>query len=802
MQRADPGVCQRFTLWAYQWMQTMLFAIEEINQNPVLLPNLTLGYLAFDSCLAESTTVGAALAMVTGQEAVVVSGGASCRGGPQVPVIIGDARSSGSIAVARTLGIFDIPMVSYFASCACLSDRRKYPSFFRTVPSDAFQAKELARLLRLLGWSWIGVLYGDDDYGRYGVQLLLQELQGSDVCVAFSQVIPKTHDPRRIRHIVETIRLSTAKVVVLFAIAEDALPLLKEVVRQNISDRQWIGSEGWVTSPGASSPENLPALVGTLGFALRKAHIPGLRAFLLRIRPSGSTTHPILRDFWETLFECSLEEGTDLRPRCTGLEDIQATPNDYSDVTQLDVSYNVYKAVYAVAHAIQDMLACQPGQGPLENGSCPSVDNVIPKQLLHYLERVNFTTPLGDVVNFDVNGDPPASYDLINWQVNDRGTAELVTVGQYDSSNPPDQRLQLDLDKVVWGGGWTDKVPVSVCSAPCAPGTWKALQKGKPVCCFDCIACPDGEISNKTGAIECTRCPEQFWSNDRRTQCILKKEEFLSFSEPLGIILTVLSISGAVLTTIVLLTFILHRDTPLVRANNSELSFLLLLSLILCFLCAMCFMGRPLAWSCMLRHTLFGISFVVCISCILSKTVVVLVAFRATLPGRNIMRYFGPVQQRLGICLCTLVQVLVCILWLTLDPPLPSQNSATVRSATVVLECAARSLAGFAALLGYIGLLATVCFLLAFFARRLPDNFNEAKFITFSMLIFCAVWIAFVPAYVSSPGKYTVAVEIFAILASSYGLLLCIFVPKCYVILFQSQKNTKKNMMGNNNKGQ
>lgn len=297
------------------------------------------------------------------------------------------------------------------------------------------------------------------------------------------------------------------------------------------------------------------------------------------------------------------------------------------------------------------------------------------------------------------------------------------------------------------------------------------------------------------GATGCTRCPEHFWSNNLRTECIPKQEEFLSFQEPMGIILTVLSISGAMLTCAVLGTFIHHRDTPLVRANNSELSFLLLLSLIPCFLCALAFIGRPLSWSCMLRHTLFGVSFVVCISCILSKTVVVLVAFRATLPSSNLMRYFGPAQQRIGICLSTLIQGLVCVLWLTLDPPLPTTNKATVHSAIVVLECAALSLAGFAALLGYIGLLATVCFLLAFFARRLPDHFNEAKFITFSMLIFCAVWIAFIPAYVSSPGKYTVAVEIFAILASSYGLLLCIFAPKCYIILFRPQKNTKKNMM-------
>ncbi|KAK9958630.1 hypothetical protein ABG768_010741 [Culter alburnus] len=795
----EPPYCEKFNMEIFQQAQTMAFAVNEINNNPNLLPNVTLGYHLYDNCVRLGIAFRAAISLASGTEESFSS--LNCTGPPPVIGIVGDPSSTPSIAISNVLGLFRVPIVSHYATCSCLSDRKKYPSFFRTIPSDAFQVRAMVQILRHFGWTWVGLVYSDDDYGIYAAQLFQQEMQLFGYCVAFSEKLPPDNNHRDIQRITRVIYASTARVVVVFPSASFLLPLMEEVVLQNMTGKQWIASEAWSTSPVYHTPSFLPFLGGTLGIAIRHGEIEGLHDFLLRLRPSNDPRNNMLRIFWENMFRCSFGnegnviDGEQVKKVCTGQEDLSTTNTPYTDVSGLRAAYNVYKAVYALAHALHDLMQCKESRGPFSGNRCADIINLKPWQLVHYLQKVNFTTGFGDQVSFDKNGDALPIYDVLNWQPSSDGSIRTYTVGVVNKGPATEMVLTLDEDAIYWNFE-TKKHPRSVCSESCHPGTRQARRKGLPVCCFDCLPCGEGEISNTTDAIECTVCPDEFWSNPDKDQCVPKAVEFLSYEEPLGISLTTASLLGTCICALVMVVFAHHRNTPIVRANNSELSFLLLLSLKMCFLCVLLFIGQPQLWTCQLRHAVFGISFVLCISSILVKTMVVIAVFKSSRPeGKGAMKWFGAAQQRCTVLVLTALQVVICAVWLSTASPTPHKNNQYIRS-KMVYECAIGSVAGFSMLLGYIGLLAAVSFMLAFLARNLPDNFNEAKFITFSMLIFCAVWIAFVPAYVSSPGKYAVAVEIFAILASSFGLLVSIFAPKCYIILLHPERNTKNAIMG------
>ncbi|XP_062860435.1 vomeronasal type-2 receptor 1 [Trichomycterus rosablanca] len=832
--------CDGFNFRTFRWTQTMLFAINEINKKSDLLPNIELGYVIYDSCFTISKAVEGTLTYLTGQDEAVPN--YRCGNGPPLAAMVGAGGCDLSIATARILGLYYFPQVSYSSSCSVLESRFQYPTFLRTIPSDEHQSVAMAQLVLRFGWTWVGTIAADDDYGKYGIKRFKEVVEEAGVCISFSETLPKFNAPETIHRIVRTIIDSTAKIIVVFSSDVDLSPLVEELLRNNVTNRTWIASENWVTSALiARQPDVMSVLGGAIGFAVPRAHVPGLQEYLLNIDPYQDA---LTEEFWETAFNCTLSYSKALRNArallaaepgnatasrvagglafgglCTGKESLEKLNNTYSDVSQLRLTYNVYKAVYSVAHALHNLAYCVPGNGPFVDGTCANISNFEPWQLMYYLKNLRFNVPhTGEEIFFN-DGEVPGFYEILNWQRASDDGVTYTHIGHYNSTAPPGERLYIENSSIVWHNDIME-TPRSVCSERCQPGTRMGIRQGEPVCCFDCIPCADGEISNTTDARGCIQCDEDYWSNANRDACVPKTTEFLDFGEALGITLIVIAVFGALLTLVVVVVFLKYLNTPLVQANDALLSFTLLLGLVVTFLSSIVFLGRPQLWSCMTSQVALALGFALALSSLMGKSVLLMLRARAikavktaakaakvaaaaseqspdtaaiapAIPQKNDIDPIKPPQQRALMIVCTLIQAVGCAVWLILMPPHPVKNTAA-QNIKIILECDPGNVIFICCIFGYDVILAFFAFVFAFVARKLEDHLSEGKCVTFGMLVFFIVWISFVPAYLSTRGKFMVAVQIFAILASSFGLLACIFLPKCYVLLIKPDRNKEE----------
>ncbi|KAM9312145.1 extracellular calcium-sensing receptor-like [Gastrophryne carolinensis] len=893
-ERPPTTTCTLFNLISYQHFQAMVFAVDEINKDPRILPNVTLGFQAYDSCDVLQMDLSGSLQVLTGYDVAIPN----YRCLPDVPLsaVIGAAVSTHSILLANILGLYRYPQISHLSTSPLLSDHNKFPSFFRTVPSDAFQSLGLAKLVLHFGWTWVGLLAMDNDYGQQGIQLVRKEIIKGGACVAFTESILLNKADCNAPQIVRVIKRSTAKVVVTFSYDIHLVPVLDEMLRQNVTDKVLVASEAWSTSKVQLMEKFSKLLKGTIGLALYSGTIPGFRNFLNTVHPSMPFGGKWARLFWEEVFGCqyrkernSTELVDTIEKECTGQENLNSIQTTFSDVSSLRITYNVYTAVHVVAQALEDLDICHHSQELSLHSQCVNIYNFKPWQqrqtllhnfsddassilgswiknritkmsavsvlhkeirsaeinvirwrlrshrqqvkgchdrvvngfsvespfmslpssdntaaapghedkakLLRYMKTVRVKLSNGRELYFDENGDPPALYDIVNWQLTPEDSIRYVTVGNYDTSAPPDQVFTINSSMLQWATKESEhQVPTSVCSESCPPGFWKAAKMGEPGCCFECIPCPLGEIANSTDTTNCIRCPWDQWPNVQKSNCLPKALEYLSYDESLGTTLAVITSISSLAPHYILRLFAKHKSSPVVKASNYSVSCLLLVSLSSCFLCSFVFIGYPQPTSCLLRQAIFGLVFALCVSCILAKTLMVVFAFMATKPSSRVRKLITPRVSYTIICIGFTLQLILCTTWLSVTPPFPQYNTQT-KPEVIIVECNEGSSAAFWIMLGYLFLLASISFIVAFLARRLPDRFNEAQFITFSMLAFLSVWISYIPASLSAHGKYIVAMEIFAILASSWALVFCMFIPKCFIILFKPRLNTKENVM-------
>ncbi|XP_072004896.1 vomeronasal type-2 receptor 26-like [Engystomops pustulosus] len=778
--------CTDIRIDQYKQFMAFIFAINESNKTPELLPNITLGYHIIDTCGNPRKSIKSAIQIMSGKDKEVPNYSRVDVG--EVVAFVGNSGFHSNSALIQFLSLYKFTQINYGPADPLLSDRVSHPTLFQIASDDWVRYEAIIKCLQYFGWNWVGIITPNHGIGEMESAIFNKMMIQSGICIDFIIKLEKhNYIENKIR--MAKVRQSRAEVIVICGLYyENYARALYDMHTENIT---LILHESWI---GIIDLGMLFAKLINCSFILMlpRRRIPNFNIFQ-NLNPITHPDDPLLEDLWYFTFNCLTKNKNKNRffqlfyedesaVNCTEIYEFPQARHKDSDL------YFVYTSVYILAHGVNQITQ---RRNSVRNKGLRQED-----KLSKYMKKMAYIDHNGEIIVFNKRGEVLSEWNFVNWAIvkdkNNKDFIYSISLATFKDSPQQVKKLHIDLGKIVWKN---NRMPQSRCNDPCSPGSRKALNGGYKICCYDCVPCSEGEVSNITDSKICYKCPEEDWPDDKKVKCIPKAYEFLCYEqEMLSLIFLGTAIFFCIVTLFVLITFICYWDTPLVKANNRNVSFILLVSILMNFLCIFFFLGRPIDITCLLRQISFGIFFSICISSVLAKTITVCIAFKATKPGRLWVKWTSFNVSYYVVFVCSTVQILFCVLWISISPPYQEFDYNSYPG-KIIIQCNEGSDIWFYSMLGYLGLLASVSFVLAFMVRTLPDSFNEAKYITFSMLLFCSVWIAMIPAYLSTRGKYMVAVEIFAILTSCAGILGCIFLPKLYIIFWKPNLNSRKTML-------
>ncbi|XP_058408766.1 taste receptor type 1 member 1 isoform X1 [Diceros bicornis minor] len=403
--------------------------------------------------------------------------------------------------------------------------------------------------------------------------------------------------------------------------------------------------------------------------------------------------------------------------------------------------------------------------------------------LLEQIRKVNFLLH-EDTVTFDDNGDPLSGYDIIAWD----WSGPEWTFQVIGSSTWSPVWLDINKTKIQWHGK-DNQVPTSVCSSDCLEGHARVIVGGHH-CCFKCVPCEAGTFLNKSDPHRCHPCGKEEWAPKRSQTCFPRTVVFLTWHEPVS---WVLLAANTLLLVVVVGTaglFAWHLDTPVVRSAGGKLCFLMLSSLAggSCGLYG--FFGEPTLPMCLLRQALSSLGLAIFLSCLTIRSFQLVFIFKFSAKQPTFYRAW--VQHRgagLFVVISSTAQLLICLTWLVVWTPLPTREYQHGPQ-LVVLDCAGAKSLGFTLTFLYNSLLSVSTFACSYLGKDLPENYNEAKCVTFSLLLNFVSWIAFFTTASVYQGKYLPAVNMLAALSCLSSGFSGYFLPKCYVILCRPELNS------------
>uniref|UniRef100_A0A8C9TXW3 Glutamate receptor, metabotropic 6a n=1 Tax=Scleropages formosus TaxID=113540 RepID=A0A8C9TXW3_SCLFO len=778
-------------------MEAMLYALDQINSDPYLLPNITLGARILDTCSRDTYALEQSLTFVQALIQKDTSDIRCSNGEPpiirkpeRVVGVIGASASSVSIMVANVLRLFEIPQISYASTAPELSDNNRYDFFSRVVPPDSYQAQTMVDIVKALGWNYVSTLASEGNYGESGVDAFIQiSREAGGLCIAQSLKIPREPKPGEFDKIIKRLmETSNARGVIIFANEDDIKRVLEAAKKANLTGHfLFVGSDSW----GA---KNSPILdqedvaEGAVTILPKRASIEGFDLYFTTRSLENNRRNIWFAEFWEDDFKCKLTRpGIKLdsdKKKCTGEERIS---RDSSYEQEGKVQF-VIDAVYAMAHALHNMhMDLCPGH----TGVCDKMDPVEGRLLLNYIHSVNFNGSAGTAVLFNENGDAPGRYDIFQYQMSNTTSPGYKVIGQWTNN------LRLNMEEMQFSGG-SRQAPDSVCSFPCNPGERKKMVKGVP-CCWHCELC-DG-YQYQLDEFTCEICPFDMRPTENRTGCRPTPIIKLEWHSPWAIIPVFLAILGILATLSVVITFIRFNDTPIVRASGRELSYVLLTGIFLIYLITFLMIAEPGAVVCAFRRLLLGLGMCISYAAMLTKTNRIYRIFEQGKKSVTPPKFISPTSQLVITFVLISVQVVGVFIWFAVVPPHTIIDYEELRPpnpelARGILKCDMSDLS-LISCLSYSIVLMVTCTVYAVKSRGVPETFNEAKPIGFTMYTTCIIWLAFVPIFFgtaqSTEKMYiqttTLTVSMSLSASVSLGML---YMPKVYVIIFHPEQNVQK----------
>ena len=779
------------------YAEATIFAIEKINKNSTILPNVTIGYDLRDYCWSKARAMKIAYDFMCDGDPVHMSNQNISTSPTRyfkepktktISALVGPTESGSAVLVGSLLQVSDIPAISPSVTSDELSSQM-YKDFFRTVPPDNWQAKVMADIIELFNWTYVAAVGLDDSYGQNGISALEKESYNRKTfCIAFSEYIPRLGYWNKTKQTVLKIkRRSKVTVIILWLSGNHGRAFFAEATAQNV-EKTWILCDA-LTARGTFPDTDLTILNGSLGIKPHEYSVLEFEEHLKTITPAKSIERGAhwWEEFWRSHFNCSATNSNEE----SGVSLCETNLTLHHALQKIRGSFVSYiiDAVYAIAHALDNIYRCSLTiHGAGKRGKCPPVKPTVKgRDLEKYLRNISFDGLTGKV-GFDEFGDPlTASYDIINIQLDSTTDAarKNVLVGSWNKNNTP--KLKVDLSRLRWRTPFT---PLSFCSSECLPGTRR--EKTEP-CCWDCIKCPLGTVSTKVGSISCTKCDPETKSNEGRSRC--EKLPFINITRlnVYGITITVVASLGFIVIFFVGGTYIKFFNTPVVKASNREISFLLLFGISALFILAVLELSEPGHSLCTATFfwRYFGLN--LCITVLFLKTMRIASVFEVD----KVAQLFTPCYKTLtrqGIFLSGMNLGFLCLLalWIFLDPP---RRKKVIRvDEYIFLVCKPFNtnvgLALFIAVCAYTLIVAFLCTYYAFKARGIPENFNEAKYIGFSMYMLLLSSLVYYPVLFAFESWYVTIVSCTTTLVTSFGMLGCMFGPRIYILFFQSQQNT------------